>query len=62
MGAEGVVVDPPVLDDPSRLGKRGEDVFVRALVAEPAVGALDEGVSRPAFPARWSATRSRSPR
>ena len=44
MGAEGVVADPPVLDNPSRLGKRGEDVLVQALVAKPAVEALDEGV------------------
>ncbi|ODN68014.1 hypothetical protein A6302_04354 [Methylobrevis pamukkalensis] len=44
MVAEGVVVDPPVLDDPSGLSKREEEVLVEAFVTEPTVEALDEGI------------------
>lgn len=40
MGSEGVVVDPPSLDDPPRLGKRGEGVLVEALVPQAAVRRL----------------------
>src|SRR3989304_115382 len=39
-----IVIDPPPLDDPPRVGQAEEPVLVQALVAQPAVEALDEGV------------------
>ena len=39
-----IVVEPPALDDGAGLGEAGEDLLVQALVAEPAVEALDEAV------------------
>ncbi len=33
MGSDGIVVDPPAFDDAPGFGKRGEDMFVQALVA-----------------------------
>jgi hypothetical protein len=38
----GVIVDAPSLDDSPSLGERGEDVFVEAFVAQPAVERFDE--------------------
>jgi hypothetical protein len=38
----GVIVDAPSLDDSPTLGERGEDVFVEAFVAQPAVERFDE--------------------
>jgi hypothetical protein len=40
----GVVVDPPFFDDLTRLLEVGEQVLVEALVAQPAVEALDDSV------------------
>ena len=40
----GVVVRPPCLDDPSRRGQRGEQVFVQTLVAQATIKAFDEAV------------------
>ena len=39
-----VSVGPPCLDDPSRRRQRWEQVFVRALVAQATLEALDEAV------------------
>ena len=44
MRTEPVVVVPPRLDDFPRLRQGGEHVLVEALVAQPAVEALDERV------------------
>ena len=40
----GVVVDPPFFDDLTRLIEVREQVLVEALVAQPAVEALDEAI------------------
>ena len=40
----GVVVDPPVFDDLTRLVEIGEQVFVKTLVAQASVEALDEAI------------------
>jgi hypothetical protein len=40
----GVVVDPPFFDDLTRLLEVDEQVLVEALVAQPAVEALDESI------------------
>ena len=44
MRPDGVVVDPPVRQGLAGMGERGEQGLVQALVAQPAVEALDEGV------------------
>ena len=44
MGSIGVVLDPPVLDDPPGLGDGDEPVLVEAFVVEPPVEALDVGI------------------
>ena len=44
MGSDGVVVGAPSLDDPPRLGQRGEGVLIEAFIAQPAVEALHEGI------------------
>ena len=43
-GLSGLVVGPPFFDDPSGLWQAGEEVLVEALVAQPAIEALDEAV------------------
>src|SRR5215510_551073 len=40
----GVVVDPPVFDDPASLAEVGEQMLVEALVKQAAVGALHEAI------------------
>jgi hypothetical protein len=40
----GVVVDPPFFDDPLRLSEVGEEVLIKALVAQSTVEALDEAM------------------
>ena len=61
MGAEGVVVDPPVFDDPSRRGKVREDVLAQALVAEPGArqsrGPAGSGNTKAAPEGGFSASR-----
>ena len=42
--SECVVVGPPFFDDPSGLWQAGEEVLVEALIAQPAIEALDEAV------------------
>ena len=44
MRSECVVVDPPFFDDPSGLWQAGKEVLIEALVAQPAIEALDEAV------------------
>ena len=40
----GILVDPPIFDGPPGVGEADEPMFVQALITEPAVEALDEGV------------------
>ena len=44
VGPDEIVVEPPAFDDGAGLGETGEDLLVQALVAQPAVEALDEAV------------------
>ena len=44
--SSGVVVDLPCFDDPARFSEVGEEMFVEALVAQPAIEGLDEAVLR----------------
>jgi len=41
MGAHGVVILPPVLDDPFGLGQRAEGLGIEALIPQPTVEAFD---------------------
>lgn len=44
--SECVVVGPPFFDDPASLRQAGEEALIEALVAQPAIEALDEAVLR----------------
>ena len=46
MGTHGVVILPPVLNDPFGLGQRAEGLGIQALIPQPAVKAFDMTVSR----------------
>lgn len=56
-----VIVDPPLFDLTPRIVERDQDVLAEALLAQPAVEALDGGISfTPWSYAHWSRTRPRS--
>lgn len=57
MGAFGVVVGSPLLDDIAGMGQPAEQRLVQALVPEAPVQALDEARSASACRERCSATR-----
>jgi hypothetical protein len=57
----GVVVDPPVFDDPASLAEVGEQMLVEALVRQAAVGASPRSYFASAYLARCSAIRCRGP-
>ena len=40
----GIVVDPPGFDDPAGFSEIGEQMLVKAFVAQSAIEGLDEGV------------------